>query len=196
MNPIFVYRSVLALTGSIVAVLFISWLSGAIYGAVDTSPPIQSPAVEFETTIPSPQPESSLEPAQALEPMSPPAVGSDLTSEMAALLANADPTVSSSVRIRCATCHTLGEGESHRVGPNLWGVLGRPVAGIEGFAYSDALREVGGTWTWRTLDAFLTNPREFSPGTRMNYRGVADPVMRASLLVFLRAQSSNPLPLP
>jgi cytochrome c len=60
---------------------------------------------------------------------------------------------------KCAACHTFNKGEPNRVGPNLWGVLGRPRASVPGFNYSAAMKAKGGTWTVDELNHFLTNPR-------------------------------------
>ncbi len=68
----------------------------------------------------------------------------------------------------CSDCHAVsGDGGYSQAGPTLAGVLGRPVAGVEGFGYSEGLRRVGGTWTAERLRAFLLDPAGFAPGTAM-----------------------------
>lgn len=84
----------------------------------------------------------------------------------------------------CAGCHQIGEGAEIAVGPVLTGVVGRDVASTD-FDYSDALRAAGGTWSEDTLDAFLTDPDAWAPGTTMG-AAVEDADTRADLISFLR----------
>ena len=90
---------------------------------------------------------------------------------------------------RCVACHSKPD-PSHPIGPPLHGVVGRPVASVEGFAYSDAMKAFGATaavWDEATLDKFLKNPTEFVKGTKM---GGVPPVRRdterADLIAFLK----------
>ena len=96
---------------------------------------------------------------------------------------------------RCHACHTVEKDAGHGNGPNLWGVVGRPVASTEGYKYSDALRAAGGDWTVEHLDSFLTSPHEDVEGTRMPFRGLEQPQARADLIAFLNQNSSEPLDL-
>lgn len=95
---------------------------------------------------------------------------------------------------RCKACHTIEEDGPHRVGPNLWSVVGRPVASVEAFTrYSPALQEFGGEWTVEKLDAFLKNPRATVPGTRMAFAGLPGDDDRANLIAYMNANSAAPL---
>ena len=97
---------------------------------------------------------------------------------------------------RCQTCHTLNQGGGIKVGPNLWGVVGRPKASFPGFAYSDAVKSLGGTWTYADLDKFLTKPAAAAPGTKMTFAGLPNPALRADVIAYLRSISPNAPPLP
>lgn len=86
---------------------------------------------------------------------------------------------------RCAACHTVKPGAPSTIGPNLHGVLGRPIASVAGFAYSPAMRELKGAWTAEVLDRFVADPKGVAPGTRMVSPGVTDPRERADLLAYV-----------
>ncbi|MEN8181833.1 MAG: FAD-dependent oxidoreductase [Myxococcota bacterium] len=87
---------------------------------------------------------------------------------------------------QCAVCHPTDASGSHGAGPNLRGVIGRPAASAPDFAYSEALRGRGTTWTDQELDAFLTEPAGYAPGTSMPFAGLKDPTDRAAVIRFLR----------
>ena len=116
---------------------------------------------------------------------------------IAALLQTADASAGEAVFRKCAACHTVNQGGASGLGPNLWGTMGAPLAHVAGFAYSDALRSKGGTWTWETMNEWLRSPRAFAPGTKMTFAGLGKAEDRANLLAYLNAQGSNlPLPAP
>lgn len=108
------------------------------------------------------------------------------------LLASADPSNGQTVARQCSACHVFEEGGANRVGPHLWAVPGREVASIGGFAYSNALQEYGGEWSYERLDCFLENPSECVPGTSMAYSGVKDPQDRADLIAYLASLGDTP----
>lgn len=114
---------------------------------------------------------------------------------LAEWLAGASPENGEKTFKRCHACHTIEQGGANGNGPNLWGVVGRPVASAEGFKYSDALRATGGTWTVERIDSFLTDPHETIEGTRMPFRGLDRPQARADLIAYLNQNSAHPLDL-
>lgn len=111
-------------------------------------------------------------------------------------LRQADVTNGARLFGRCAACHSIGRGGVDLDGPNLYGVVGgKPAERRSRYAYSAALRRVGGTWSFDRLDAWLTNPAAFAPGTSMAFGGLSDPRDRADVIAFLASQGAN-LPLP
>ena len=112
------------------------------------------------------------------------------------LLAAADAAKGEAVFAKCAACHTINQGGANGIGPNLYATMGEPIGqGKGGFAFSDALKNVGGTWDFEKMDHWLTSPRKFANGTKMSFAGLSSPEDRANLIVYLNAQGSN-LPLP
>jgi cytochrome c len=148
--------------------------------------PPEPPAADTAETAPA-------EPAPA---EAPPTETAAVASGTLALIADADPAAGERAARVCAACHTFNEGGPHRVGPNLWDVVGGPFAHAEGFNYSAAIRDHGGEWTYEALDAYLKNPREFIPGNRMAFAGVRNDEDRAAIIAYLRTLSNDPKPLP
>ena len=111
-------------------------------------------------------------------------------------LAAADAGKGEASSKKCAACHTFAKGEPNRVGPNLYGVVGRPKASAPGFNYSAAMKAKGGNWTPEELDAFLTNPRADIPGTNMSFAGIPRGSERADLITYLNSHSDSPVQLP
>ncbi len=116
--------------------------------------------------------------------------------DFGALLAEATVDAGERIFRQCATCHNIAEGAGALTGPNLWDIVGAPVAGQSGFAYSQALREFGGEWTYEHLYAYLENPRRYIRGTNMAFAGLSRQEQRISVIAYLREQSSDPEPLP
>jgi len=112
------------------------------------------------------------------------------------LLAVANADAGQAVAKKCVACHTFEQGEPNRIGPNLWGIVGREVASLPDFSYSSALAEKGGVWDYEPLNEFLANPRGWAPGTKMTFAGLAKPDDRADLISYLRSLSDSPAPLP
>ncbi len=97
---------------------------------------------------------------------------------------------------KCAACHTFGKGEPNRVGPNLYGVVGRERGSHAGFNYSAGMKGKPGKWTIEDLNTFLANPKGFIPGTSMGFAGVPRGSERADLITYLNSKSDSPAPLP
>jgi len=93
---------------------------------------------------------------------------------------------------RCQACHVVN-AEQNRVGPHLVGLFGRVSGTVEGFRYSDVMIEAEIVWDEETLAAYLANPREYLPGNRMAFPGLADEDALAALLVYLREATVVPV---
>lgn len=114
-----------------------------------------------------------------------------------ALIASADPAAGRDTALACAVCHELTKRPGQaRQGPPLWDIVGRPKADVPGFEYSASLRKLGGRWTYEDLSGYIADPRSFVPGTKMEFRGIAEPRQRAALIAYLRSLSDEPKPLP
>ncbi|MCC7114641.1 MAG: c-type cytochrome [Burkholderiales bacterium] len=96
---------------------------------------------------------------------------------------------------RCATCHDAVKTGAHSKGPHLWNVVGRKAGSAPGFAYSDAMKNSGHTWTLAALDYFLADTERAVPRRAMDFTGLADANARAALIAYLRTMSDSPVPL-
>ena len=100
----------------------------------------------------------------------------------------ADPVHGKTVYERCKACHSLSR---NRTGPKHCGLFGRKAGTINGFDYSDAMRNSNLIWNQKTLDAFLTSPFKTIPGTTMGYGGVWNIKDRADLIAYLKKASMS-----
>jgi cytochrome c len=124
------------------------------------------------------------------------AAGAAAAVDIATLLPAADAAKGAEVFKKCAACHTINSGGANGIGPNLFGTMGEEIGhGKAGFAFSSALAGMGGNWDFQKMDAWLTSPRKFAPGTKMTFAGLGNAQDRANLLVYLNSQGSN-MPLP
>jgi cytochrome c len=122
--------------------------------------------------------------------------GGDSGPTIAQALATADPAAGQKVFAKCASCHTAEQGGANGIGPNLYGTVGEPIGkGKGGFAFSDALSSHGGNWDFDSLNAWLTSPKAFAPGTKMSFAGLGKVEDRANVIAYLNSLGSN-LPLP
>lgn len=108
--------------------------------------------------------------------------------DFATLMGSADPAKGAKIFKKCKSCHSLEPGKNG-VGPSLHGVVGRPIASVEGFNYSGALKNLGGEWTPEHLFAFLENPKAYAPGTKMSFAGLKKPEDRVNLIAYLEQAS-------
>ena len=116
--------------------------------------------------------------------------------QLDSLLASASAEHGAQLAKVCQACHNVEEGQGPKVGPDLYGIVDRPVASVAGFRYSGALKAKGGKWTFAALNKWLTDPRGDVPGTSMTFVGVSSEKQRADLIAYLDTLSKNPVPLP
>jgi cytochrome c len=107
-------------------------------------------------------------------------------------MAGMDASKGEKVFAKCAACHTVNAGGADGIGPNLHGIMGKPVAGASaGFAYSSDLAAKGGNWDWETMSAWLKSPRAFASGTKMAFAGLSNIEDRAAIMLYMNEQGSN-----
>ena len=112
------------------------------------------------------------------------------------LLAKADAKKGEALSKPCAACHDFTKPGVSKVGPPLYGVVGRGKAQVAGFAYSDAMKAKGGDWSFDELNKFIADPKKDIPGTKMAYAGEKDDSKRADIVAYLRSLADSPVALP
>jgi cytochrome c len=167
---------------------------GLVLAAAACSPAAEkTEAPAAETATPSVTAEApAATPPAAETPAGPPAatlIALDITDETGAQLSG-DTARGKRIFAQCATCHSPEQGVN-RVGPSLFGVVGRHSGSIAGFRYSDANRNSGITWTEQELFTYLENPRAKIPGTIMAFVGLRNPQQRADVIAYLKANAEQ-----
>ncbi|MEX1148306.1 MAG: cytochrome c family protein [Sphingomonadales bacterium] len=120
----------------------------------------------------------------------------DDTEPLAVRMADASLERGERVFRRCAACHSVNPADGNRAGPNLYDVVGKSVPARTDFNYSSAMQNYDGDWSFESLDAYLTDPRGYLPGTNMAFAGLRRAQERADIIVFLNQNADDPLPLP
>ena len=125
-----------------------------------------------------------------------PAPAAEAAPNFATAIPMADPMAGAMIAERCGACHDWMKGGPNKIGPNLYGVVGRPKASHPGFDYSPAMKMKGGNWAYADLFNFLRQPAVFVPGTKMSFAGLPRAADRLNVIAFLRTQADSPAPLP
>ena len=97
---------------------------------------------------------------------------------------------------KCAACHSIAKDGKNKIGPALWGVIGRKTGSISDYKYSKALLAYGKEWSFEEMNGFLIKPKDWIKGTKMSYAGLKKEEERASVILYLNSMSDNPLPTP
>jgi len=105
--------------------------------------------------------------------------------DLAELMKTADVERGAKIFKKCASCHNIGKGEGAKVGPGLYGVIGRAKGVFAGFSYSDALKAKGGIWDRASINQFIAKPKDYLPGTKMAFAGLKKPQDRADVILYL-----------
>jgi len=110
--------------------------------------------------------------------------------DIAAILATGDAAKGAKIaKKKCASCHTFDKGGKNKIGPNLFGTVGKAKAQNEGFKYSKAIKKFGGDWDNESLYKFLNKPKKFMKGTKMSFAGLKKDKDIANVISYLKQQS-------
>lgn len=113
-----------------------------------------------------------------------------------ALLPKANAENGKAIFKKCHACHVAEKDKKPTVGPNLWDVVNRKRASYPGFAYSDAMKAKGGSWSFDELAKFIHSPKTYIPGTKMVFQGLPSESDEADVIAYLATLADTPVPLP
>ena len=121
-------------------------------------------------------------------------VGSD-SGNIMALFASTNADDGAKVFKKCAACHSIAEGGANKIGPALWGVIGRKAGSVPNYKYSKAMAAYSKNWSFEEMNGFLIKPKDWIKGTKMSFAGLKNAKDRASVILYMNKNSSNPLPI-
>jgi len=96
---------------------------------------------------------------------------------------------------KCVACHSIAQGGSNKIGPALWGVLGRKAGTVPGYKYSKSMIAYGKSWSFEEMNGFLTKPKDWIKGTKMSFVGLKNAKERAAVILYMNENTDSPLPL-
>tara|TARA_B100001996_G_scaffold378210_1_gene362014 strand:+ start:589 stop:1119 length:531 start_codon:yes stop_codon:yes gene_type:complete len=96
---------------------------------------------------------------------------------------------------KCAACHSISQGGSNKIGPALWGVLGRKAGSLTDYKYSKSMVAYSKPWSFEEMNGFLTKPKDWIKGTKMSFAGLKNAKERAAVILYMNENTSSPLPL-
>ena len=112
-----------------------------------------------------------------------------------ALFASTSAADGAKVFKKCTACHSIDQSGGNKIGPALWGVLGRQAGSISDYKYSKAMTAYGKNWTFEEMNGFLIKPKNWVKGTKMSFAGLKNAKERAAVILYLNEKTDNPLPL-
>ena len=115
--------------------------------------------------------------------------------DIMALFASANAAEGAKIFKKCAACHSITEGGANKIGPALWGVLGRPAGTVPGYKYSKAMAAHGKNWSFEEMNGFLIKPKDWIKGTKMSFAGLKKAKDRASVILYMNENTNSPLPI-
>ena len=117
------------------------------------------------------------------------------TGDIMAIFASTSAAEGAKVFKQCLACHSIAEGGKNKIGPALWGVLGRQAGSLPDYKYSKAMAAHGEKWSFEEMNGFLIKPKDWIKGTKMSYAGLKSEKERAAVILFMNENTNNPLPL-
>jgi len=115
--------------------------------------------------------------------------------DIMALFTSASAAEGAKVFKKCAACHSINEGGSNKIGPALWGVLGRSAGSVPGYKYSKAMASHGKNWSFEEMNGFLIKPKDWIKGTKMSFAGLKKAEDRAAVILYMNENTNSPLQL-
>ena len=117
------------------------------------------------------------------------------TGDIMAIFASTSAAEGAKVFKQCLACHSIAEGGKNKIGPALWGVLGRQAGSLPDYKYSKAMAAYGKKWSFEEMNGFLLKPKDWIKGTKMSYSGLKKEKDRAAVILYMNENTNSPLPI-
>ena len=115
--------------------------------------------------------------------------------DIMAIFASVNASDGAKIFKKCAACHSIAQGGKNKIGPALWGVIGRKAGSISDYKYSKAMAAYAKPWSFDEMNGFLIKPKEWIKGTKMSFAGLKKAEDRAAVILYMNENSNNPLPI-
>ena len=123
------------------------------------------------------------------------ASGDSEVGDIMALFASVSASEGAKIFKKCSACHSISQGGANKIGPALWGVLGRKAGSVSDYKYSKAMVAHAKPWSFEEMNGFLIKPKDWIKGTKMSFAGLKNEKERADVILFMNKNTDNPLPL-
>ena len=120
---------------------------------------------------------------------------SSKSTNIMALFASTSSAEGAKIFKKCAACHSISQSGGNKIGPALWGVLGRKAGSVSDYKYSKAIVAHGKPWSFEEMNGFLLKPKDWIKGTKMSFAGLKKANERAAVILYMNENTDNPLPL-
>ena len=120
---------------------------------------------------------------------------SSQTEDIMALFASTSAADGEKIFKKCLSCHSIAKEGKNKIGPKLFGVLGRQAGSISDYKYSKAMASHGKIWSLDEMNSFLIKPKDWIKGTKMSFAGLKKAKDRAAIILYMNENTDTPLPL-
>ena len=121
--------------------------------------------------------------------------GNSESESISALFASTSSADGEAIFKKCAACHSIAKGGGNKIGPALWGTLGRKAGIVPDYKYSKGMVAYAKVWSVEEMDGFLLKPKDWVKGTKMSFAGLKNSKDRAAIILYMNENSDSPLPL-
>ena len=123
------------------------------------------------------------------------ASGDSEVGDIMALFASVSASEGAKIFKKCSACHSISQGGANKIGPALWGVLGRKAGSVSDYKYSKAMASYDKPWSFKEMNGFLIKPKDWIKGTKMSFAGLKNAKDRAAVILYMNENTDSPLPL-
>ena len=121
------------------------------------------------------------------------ASGDSEVGDIMALFASVSASEGAKIFKKCSACHSISQGGANKIGPALWGVLGRKAGSVSDYKYSKAMASYDKPWSFKEMNGFLIKPKDWIKGTKMSFAGLKNVKDRVAIILYMNENTDSPL---